>query len=223
MNEDNIRIKDIFEAIKRRWQLIIVIILAATIISIIVNFFLIKPKYQAYSKVFIGKESQQDYNGNDVQMYQKLLATYAEVIKTRNLVEKACEENGINENVDYILSNLSIESSSNTQILIINYEDYDKEKAVAIAEAITEEFKNSCSELISNANVKIIENVRNPKSPISPNKKLNIAITFALSAMASIALSLLLELLDTTFKDKESLEKASGIAVIGIIPMEENE
>ena len=46
-------------------------------------------------KVFIGKENtqgqDQNYNNNDVQMYQKLLKTYAEIIQTNDLVEKAID------------------------------------------------------------------------------------------------------------------------------------
>lgn len=222
MNGENIKAKDIIYAIKRRWQLVLIIVLISLIGSIIVNFFVLKPKYQAYTKVFIGKNNEESYNNNDVQMYQKLLDTYAEIIKTNDIIEKACKENNINIDSESILSKLIVESATNTQILTIKYLDYDKEQAVAIVDAITNEFVKVSSELISNSNVRIIEEVRIPKAPISPNKKMNIAITFVLSIMAGIALSILLELLDTTFKDKETIEKACEIPVIGIIPKEDN-
>lgn len=221
MNGENLKIKDILDSIKRRWQLILIILLISMISSIVVNFFVLKPKYEAYTKVFIGKSDEESYNNNDVQMYQKLLSTYAEVIKTRDTIEKACKENNIDVDSAYVLSNLIVESSTNTQILKIKYIDYDKEKAVAIVDAITKRFVEMSSELISNSNVKVIEEVRMPESPVSPNKKINLAITFVLSIMAGVGLSILLELLDTTFKDKETIEKVSGIAVIGVIPKED--
>ena len=74
----------IFEALKKRWILIVSITLVATLISGVLSFFVIKPTYETSTKVFIGKEesNQEGYNTNDIQMYQKLLQTYAETIKT---------------------------------------------------------------------------------------------------------------------------------------------
>ena len=57
-----------------------------------------------------------------------------------------------------------------------------------------------------------------PENPVSPNKKLNIAIAFLLGLMVSVGLSFLLEFLDNTYKNKEQLEKDLEIPVIGAIP-----
>jgi capsular polysaccharide biosynthesis protein len=74
------------------------------------------------------------------------------------------------------------------------------------------------TDLISNANVKIVESVTLPESPVSPNKKLNIAVAFALGLMVGVGLALLLEFMDNTFKDKEQIEKIVGIPTLGSIP-----
>ena len=55
MKEETIRIEDILDGVKKRWQLIVSITLAVTIIATVANFFLIKPKYQATTDIFIGK------------------------------------------------------------------------------------------------------------------------------------------------------------------------
>ena len=91
MEEQVISISEIFEALKKRWILIVSITLVATLISGILSFFVIKPTYEASTKVFVGKEesSLEGYNTNDIQMYQKLLQTYAQAIKTRDLVGRA--------------------------------------------------------------------------------------------------------------------------------------
>ena len=49
----------------------------ATIISALVSFLLIKPQYEASTKVFIGKDDGegQGYSQNDILMYQKLMKT----------------------------------------------------------------------------------------------------------------------------------------------------
>lgn len=75
--------------------------------------------------------------------------------------------------------------------------------------------------LIKNADVKIIESVKLPENPVSPNKKMNIAIAMLLGLMVGVGLALLLEFIDNTFKDKESLENIIGVPVLGAIPDQE--
>lgn len=79
MEEQVIRLDELFEALKKRWLMIVTITLIATIISAALSFFVIKPKYEATTKVFIGKDEgdNQAYNQNDVLMYQKLMKTYS--------------------------------------------------------------------------------------------------------------------------------------------------
>ena len=57
-----------------------------------------------------------------------------------------------------------------------------------------------------------------PENPVSPNKKMNIAIAFLLGLMVSVGLVFLLEYLDNTYKNKDQLEKELGIPVLGAIP-----
>ena len=62
------------------------------------------------------------------------------------------------------------------------------------------------------------EEVEFPENPVSPNKKMNIAIAFLLGLMVSLGLVFLLEYLDNTYKNKEQLEKELDIPVLGVIP-----
>lgn len=224
MDEENIKIADILEALKNRWQLIICITLIATIVSAVFSFFIIKPKYQASTKLFVGKESESkdsNYSNNDVQMYQKLLKTYADVISTRDLVEDAFNENSIEINPDVVLNRLVVSPKTDTQILEISYTSGDKEECKEVVEAIADEFISISSDLISNSNVRIIEKATMPKSPVSPNKKINIMIALILGLMIGSGLAIILEFLDNTFKDKEQVEKILDLPVLGSIPNSE--
>ena len=227
MNEEYINISEILDALKKRYKIIIAITLAFTIIAALVSFFVIKPKYEVTTKLFIGKEQSktQDFNSNDITMYQKLLSTYAEVVTTNDLVEKAIEkgnielkEGSMNETLRYIKKNLKVTPRADTQILEISYTGTNKEEAVDIVENITDQFIKESKKLIPNGNIKIIQKAKMPEKPVSPNKKLNILIAFVLGLMVSIGLSLLLEFMDNTYKSKEELEKVVDLPVLGVIP-----
>ncbi|WP_294395865.1 Wzz/FepE/Etk N-terminal domain-containing protein [uncultured Clostridium sp.] len=226
MNEEIIRIEDIVDILTKRWKMILSITLAVTFISAVVSFFLIAPKYEAGTKLFIGKENtqtqDQSYNNNDVQMYQKLLKTYAEVIMTKDLVGQSIESNNLDLNEEDVLKSLTVTPRADTQILEISYINVDPVIAQEVVESITENFINYSTELIPNGNVKIIESVRVPEKPVSPNKKINIAIAFLLGLMVSVGLSFLIEFMDNTFKTKEHIENILDLPAIGVIPNELN-
>lgn len=224
MNEEIIRIEDIVNVLMKRWKVIVSITVIATVVSAIVSFFVISPKYEASTKLFIGKENSktqdQSYNTNDVQMYQKLLKTYAEVITTNDLVGRAIDDENLQLKSSDVLKKLTVTPRADTQILEISYTNADPNAAKEIVSAVTDEFIEYSKELIPNGNVKIIEEVRVPEEPVSPNKKLNIAIAFLLGLMVSIGLSFLIEFMDNTFRTKEQIESVLGLPAIGVIPNE---
>lgn len=220
MEEEVISFGEILEVLKRRWKMILILTLIATLVSGLVSFFLISSKYEASTKLFIGKEegSDQGYNQNDVSMYQKLMKTYSEAIKTRDLVGKAIKATNSNLTENEILERLTVTTVADTQILQIKVNSEDPKEAANIVQAITKEFISTSKVLVPNGNIRIIEAVKVPENPVSPNKKLNIAIAFLLGLMFSVGLSFLLEFLDNTYKNKEQLEKDLEIPVIGAIP-----
>lgn len=226
MNEEIIRIEDIVDVLTKRWKMIFSVTLVATLISAVVSFFLIGPKYQAGTKLFIGKENtttqDQSYNNNDVQMYQKLLKTYAEVIQTKDLVGQAIEQDNLDLDPEDVLKNLTVTPRADTQILEISYINVDPVVSQKIVESVTDKFIEYSTELIPNGNVKIIESVRIPENAVSPNKKMNIAIAFLLGLMISVGLSFLIEFMDNTFKTKEQIENILDLPAIGVIPNELN-
>ncbi|EJT6142686.1 capsular biosynthesis protein [Clostridium perfringens] len=224
MEENTISLQEIAYALKKRWKLIALITIAATLVSAILSFFVIKPQYEATTKLFIGKQESQDnnaYNNSDVMMYQQLMKTYAELAKTSDLVTKAVKSADLDynqEEIKAILKNLNATPSADTQILGLSFKGGNPKEVLKVTEAITNEFISESKELIPNGNVQVIQKPQLPEKPVSPNKKLNILIAFVLGLMVGVGVVLLLEYLDNTFKSREELEKTLELPIIGTIP-----
>ena len=229
MEENTISLQEIAYALKKRWKLIALITIAAILVSAILSFFVIKPKYEASTKLFIGKQETSqntaNYDNSDVMMYQQLMKTYAELVKTSDLVNKALESANLDYNqkeIKGILNNLNAIPSADTQILDLSFKGENPKEVLKITEAITNEFISESKELIPNGNVQIIQKAQLPEHPVSPNKKLNILIAFVLGLMVGVGVVLLLEYLDNTFKSREDLEKTLDLPIIGTIPDYDN-
>lgn len=221
MEEQVISISEIIDAVKKRWKIIALCTLIATLVSGIFSFFIIAPTYEASTKVFIGKEesSVENYNYNDITMYQKLLKTYSELIKTKDLINRSITNSEYELEVEDVLNNVSVTTVADTQMIQIAYKSTSPNIAKNMLENITNEFITTAQELVPNGNVRVLETVELPEEPVAPNKKMNIAIAFILGMMVGLGIAFLLEYLDNTYKNKEQLEKDLDIPVLGVIPM----
>lgn len=161
MEEQVISLSEIFEAIKKRWIMIVAITLSATLMSGILSFFVIKPVYETSTKLFIGKEEREDtvYNTNDIQMYQKLLQTYAQAIKTKDLVGRAINSLNYELEPSKVVGALTVTPVTDTQILQIKYKSKNQQEAVDVLKNVTEQFIITSKELVPNGNVRVIEEV----------------------------------------------------------------
>ncbi len=220
MEENIISLNDIFEILKRKWKIILVFALTSTLVASIALFLLITPQYESTTKVFIGKEEsqQEGYNILDIQMYQKLLKTYAEIIKTEDLVKKAIDKTGLEIKPKDAVENLTVVSLADTQIIEIKYKSSSPEEAVKLISAIKDEFVKLSTELVPNGNVQVIEEPRFPLSAVSPNKSMGLIIAMVLGIFMGIGVIFLIEFMDSTYKNKDILEQELNISVLGIIP-----
>ena len=141
MEEEVISLEEIFAAIKRSWKLITAITLLTTIISGVVSVYFLKPVYETNAKLFIGKEAgSEEYNYNDITMYQKLVSTYTETIKTKDLINRALKSIDCDLTATSVLANLSVNEVADTQIIKVSYKNGNAELAADVLNAITKEF-----------------------------------------------------------------------------------
>ena len=225
MEEEVIKLEDIFAALKKRWLMILLVTLTFAVTAGLISHYIIKPEYQTKVKVFIGKEgssTSKEYDNNDIAMYQNLMKTYAELVKSKDSVKEALKsinQNAESSNVNRVLAGLTVSPSADTQIMEVSYTTQNKAEILQVINSIITEFIETSKGLIKNGNIQIIETAIDPAAPIGPNKKLNIIIGFMLGLMVSIGLTFLLEYLNNTVHTSDLLEKIIGIPVIGIIPI----
>ena len=217
-----VRIESIFEALKKNLRFIIIISLLMTIASALITFFVLDKEYEASTKVYIGKERFKNvsttYTSDEVNMYQRLIKTYSELVKTKDLIRKSIENVGQTVSVSEALSKVQAVSVADTQILQIKYTSNNREEAYEMVYGITEEFMKLSKKLYPSGNVHIIQQPIIPEAPVGPNKKMNIAIGAILGMMVGVGIVFLKEFMNNTFNDKEEFEKALEISCIGVIP-----
>jgi len=92
--EETISLKELFQTLKKRLSLIIIITAIATATSGIVSYFLLTPIYQSSTQILVNqtKNEEQLYNYNEVQTNLQLINTYNVVIKSPAILDKVIEK-----------------------------------------------------------------------------------------------------------------------------------
>jgi capsular polysaccharide biosynthesis protein len=219
--EMTLDLREIFEVIRKRAWIIIVITAVSTLISGILSFFVIPPTYEAKTSIIIGKEtssSDDRVRYDDVMMYQKLVKTYSEIAQSRFIAEETIKKLNLNETPEEFLKSIKVTPQPDTQIMEISAQSKDPQDAVNRVNMLTSVFVEEAPNIYSSGSVKIMDKAAFPKEPVKPKKALNIAIAFFLGIMVSLGIVFLLEYMDNTIKTESDVEKYLNLPVIGIIP-----
>ncbi|ERK32234.1 YveK family protein [Clostridium intestinale] len=220
-------LKEYLHILKKRWLLILSVTLTCVFVSAIVSFFLIKPTYQASISVVIGgnkEESSSNTNQtyNDVMMYQKLVKTYSEFVKTRSVTEDAIDKLNLDMTPGALLGMISVAPKGDTEFLTITVKSKDAYEARDIANQVAKSLKAITKDIKKVDNVQLVDDALLPSGPVSPKPLLNIAIALILGLFVSVGIVFLIEYLDNTVKDTDELEKLLEVPVLGAIPMIED-
>lgn len=223
-------ISKVLDGIKDKWKNIVLIVLSFLLISSIYNIFFINKEYEANVKIFIGKQKfkniTETYNNEEINLYQRLITTYSEVIKSKKLINESIKGSKMNYlqdkykniNYDLLMENLTVNPIANTQIIEIKYKSLNPQQSYDLLYSITENLISYSKELYPNVNITILEQVHvNLKTLM--NKKLTIiGLGLILGLIVGIGGIIGVMYLNNTYKNQKSLEEEIGLTVIGVIP-----
>ena len=223
-------ISEVLGGIKDKWKNIVLIVLSFLLISSIYNIFFINKEYEANVKIFIGKQKfkniTETYNNEEINLYQRLITTYSEVIKSKKLINESIKGSKMNYlqdkykniNYDLLMENLTVNPIANTQIIEIKYKSLNPQQSYDLLYSITENLISYSKELYPNVNITVLEQVHvNLKTLM--NKKLTIiGLGLMLGLIVGIGGIIGVMYLNNTYKNQKSLEEEIGLTVIGVIP-----
>ncbi|MCT8140339.1 capsular biosynthesis protein [Anaerobacillus sp. CMMVII] len=220
--EETISLKELFETIKKRLLMILLITVAAVAVAGVISYLVLTPVYQSSTQLLVNqsKSDQQSYTQSDIRSNIELINTYNEIMKTPIILDKVIDELGLTRSTGALNGQISVRSQGNSQVVAITVLDPDPALAVQIANKVATVFQREIIAIMNVDNVSILSEAKlaeNP-TPVKPNPKLNMAIAFVVGLMIGVGLAFLLEYLDNTIKTERDIEQHLGIAVIGSIP-----
>lgn len=222
-----INLKQYFMMIRKRlW----IIVLCVSISSILANFYSnnnYRPIYQASTKLIVNTTYEQDLMGGEHMDYGAiginiaLINTYKEIIKTPAIMDKVVQRYpDLNFSTDELISSVNMSNVDSTQVITIGARHYSYDRAVKIANAVSEVFRTEIPKIMKVNNITILNSAKVQNDPKPVNQKSNqiVILGIAASIVVAIGIILLLDALDDTLKTNEDIRLIYGKPTLAVIP-----
>lgn len=216
---------DYFRIIRKRgWLIAVVVVVLCTLVGVY-SAFIKEPIYEASTKIIVNQTPSQSTNQIDLNQINtniQLINTYKEIIKTPAILDKVVEQYPeFQLTTEELINKINVSSVNNTQVMTLAVRDVSYNRAAEIANAVSEVFKTEIPFYFNVENVSILNKAKlapqvNPH-PVEPNVMLNLAISFVISLLLGVGISLLLEYMDDTLKNEKDIEQYLGLPTLAMI------
>ena len=225
---EEIDLKELFVMFWNKKIQIILMILIFMVIGIIYSVGFVTPMYSSSTTlVLAGTSSTTDPNqvsesitATDLTINSKLVATYSVLVKSENILGQVISNLGINVDAEQLKKNVEVTSVEDTELIEITVSNENAEYAARIANEIANAFKEKIAGDVYNINnVHIWDEAKIATSPSNVNHLKDIVIFAFIGAVVAVMYVLIANMLDTTVKTQEEIEKSIKIPVLASIPM----
>lgn len=205
---------------------VILIILLFIVIGITYTVCLVTPKYTSKTTLLLATE--QGTNGTtssqitttDLTLNSKLVATYRDLVKSTNVARQVISNLNLDMSEDTLKGSISVQAKADTDILEISVTNTDPELAARIANELAPVFSEKVKEYYNINNVHVVDVAEEATSPSNINHAKDIIIFAFIGIVVAVAYVLIANMLDTTVKSAEDIEKLCSVTVLASIPQE---
>lgn len=220
-DEIEIDLLEIFAVLREKLvQILGVGIILAAIVGL-GTLFLIKPKYESTSKLYIVGESSSIISLTSLQAGSQLAQDYIYLVESRPVLERVIENLGLEMEYENLLEIITLNNPTDTRILEITVQTDDPYIAKEIVDEIGKVSVDRIKTIMGVEPPTTVEYGHVSDTQVSPSLKKNVAVTFAGGVCAAGFIIIVLYLMNNTISNEEDIEKYLGLNNLGLIPIEE--
>ncbi len=210
----NVTIQKIISILLQRIKFIITAGVVVGLVFFLYTYFMIPPAYSTSSMIYV-----QNYNNEGAA--EEVKKIYNSDISGSKTLASICIT--LFQNSDELVAlydgcSVSMSTTNDTFFIVFNVAGNDPEKCANVANQLAEKSQEVFHNYFLYGQIGTIRAARVPANPYSPNKMQNTLIGVAVGLIGACAISILLELIDTTIKSDDDIQSMYGIPVFAEIP-----
>lgn len=154
----------------------------------------------------------------DVTLNSKLVSTYSELVKSKNVLRTVINNLNIDVDEEDIRNNVTVSSVEDTELIEITVTNENPTYSEKIANEIANVFAQKIQEIYNINNVYIVDEAEASDTPSNINHIKDVVIFALIGFVISVAYVMVVNMLDTTVKSTQDIEKLTRMPVIASIP-----
>lgn len=221
-NEATIDLVELASYILSKWQYVLLCVLVGALIVNAYTFFFVTPTYKSTAKLYIVSASGDTVvDLTDLNIGTNLTNDYVELIMSYPVLDQVIDKLDLNMDSNALANVLTVTNPSQTRVLTLTATTSDPELSMKIANTLAGVAIEYLPETMSTNKPNVAQVAKLPTAKSSPSYMKN-TILGALIGFVLIAGALTLQFLfDDTVKTQEDVENLFNVAVLSIVP--ENE
>ncbi len=218
-SEIEIDLVELFYYYRTKWIPIIITFLIGIILAGGITKYLITPRYQAQSKLYVVSASNDSVvDLADLNIGTALSKDYEKLLYIRPIVNEIIEEKKLPYTYEELVDMITVASIDETRILTITVESINPQEAQDIANAMADKAVAYLPKLMETDAPNIAERAIFPELPSSPNLIKNMLIGGVAGLFIALAFFTVIFLMDDTLQSAEEVEKTFGVMPLTVIP-----
>lgn len=227
---EELDLKAILNIIWAKMGYVFLITIIIGVIGFVYSYFLVTPVYQAATTLVLVQsedtktsDSTQSITQTDLTLNQKLVSTYRELIKSKNIIRQVIDNLKIDMGEEELRKNITVSSFKDTELIEIKVKHQDPKMSTRIANEIVTVFGKEVVKIFNINNVSIVDTAEVPTVPANINHPRTVVIFSGIGFILSIIIFILVDIFDTTIKSREMVEEVFDLPVLATIPFYEGE
>lgn len=225
---EELDLKELFNIFWSKKIQILLIILIFAVVGVIYTIGFVTPMYSSSTSLVLtsadssSADATNSITTTDVTLNSKLVSTYSEIVKTKKVLRQVISNLQIDVEEETLRRNVTVSSVEDTELIEITVTNENATYAAKIANEIAKVFSEEVTKIYKINNIHILDEAEVSGSPSNINHMKDVIIFTFIGIVVAVAYVLLNNMLDTTIKSPEEVEKNFGIPVLVSIPLIES-
>ena len=225
---EELDLKELFELFMSKLFQIILIVLIVTGIGVVYTLAFTTPKYSASTSLVLTSAS----SGNDAQantitttdgnLNSKLVSTYSEIVRSNDVIRQVISNLKIDISESELKKNVSVKEVEDAEMIKITVTNEDADVSAKVANEIANVFCNTVADIYKINNLHILDRAEPNYTPSNIHHSKDVIIFAFIGGVIAVMYVLISNMLDTTIKTAEDIEKGFGLPVLVSIPQIDN-
>ena len=225
---EELDLKELFNIFWSKKVQIILIVLIFIALGVIYTVGFTTPMYSSSTTLLLagsessGGEATNSITTTDITLNSKLVSTYSVLVRSKDVLRQVISNLGMNISWESLRNNVKVSSVEDTEVIEISVTTNNAENSANIANEIAKVFTEKVAEIYNINNVHVVDEAEPENTPSNINHEKDVIIFAFIGLVVAVIYVLVSNMLDTTIKTAEDIEKEFKLPVLASVPVYEN-